>query len=146
MTTALDVRQVAHQLAEHLPHVVLEADETILWVEKENLFPVAEVLKTAPGLEFDYLSNLTAVDRTDYFEMVYHLNSIKHNHSLVLKTKCFGRDNPSVSSVVSLWRGADLQEREVYDLMGITFSGHPNLKRILLWEGYPGHPLRRDYL
>ena len=146
MTTALDVQQVANQLAEHLPHVVLEVDDTVLWVEGEGLFPIAEILKTAPSLELDYLSNLTAVDRTDYFEVVYHLNSIKHNHSLVLKTKCFGRDNPSVPSVISLWQGADLQEREVYDLMGITFSGHPNLKRILLWEGYPGHPLRRDYL
>jgi NADH-quinone oxidoreductase subunit C len=94
----------------------------------------------------DYLNNLTAVDRLDYFEVVYHLSSLTHNHSLVLKTKCFGRDNPSVPSVVGLWRGADFQEREVYDLMGIAFSGHPNLKRILLWEGYPGHPLRRDYL
>lgn len=107
---------------------------------------MAQLLKTLPGLEFDYLNNLTAVDRFDYFEVVYHLSSVKHNHSLVLKTKCFGRDNPAVPSVFSLWRGADYQEREVYDLLGVTFSGHPNLKRILLWDGYDGHPLRRDYL
>jgi NADH-quinone oxidoreductase subunit C len=146
MTTALDARRVAQKLTEHMPHLVLEAEQAILWVKKEDLFPVAELLKTAPDLEMDYLNNLTAVDRLDYFEVVYHLSSLTHNHSLVLKTKCFGRDNPSVPSVVGLWRGADFQEREVYDLMGIAFSGHPNLKRILLWEGYPGHPLRRDYL
>jgi NADH:ubiquinone oxidoreductase subunit C len=64
---------------------------------------------------------------------------------LVLKTAC-PREGAEVSSLVELWRGADFQEREVYDLMGIRFSGHPNLKRILLWEGFEGHPLRKDYL
>ncbi|MBM2831505.1 MAG: nuoC [Dehalococcoidia bacterium] len=146
MTTALEARKVAQQLAGHLHGISCEADKNILWVDRESLFSVAQLLKTLPGLEFDYLNNLTAVDRFDYFEVVYHLSSVKHNHSLVLKTKCFGRDNPSVPSVFSLWRGADYQEREVYDLLGVTFSGHPNLKRILLWDGFDGHPLRRDYL
>jgi NADH:ubiquinone oxidoreductase subunit C len=82
----------------------------------------------------------------DYFEVVYHLISLEHNHSLVLKTRCYDRDKPVVPSVVNLWRSADFQEREVYDLMGIIFDGHPNLKRLLLWEGFVGHPLRRDYL
>ena len=71
---------------------------------------------------------------------------MKKNQSLVLKLKCFGRDEPVVDSVIDIWKGADLQEREIWDLMGITFEGHPNLKRILLWEGFDGHPLRKDYL
>ena len=71
---------------------------------------------------------------------------MKHNHSLVVKTRCQGRDNLSLPSVVSLWRAADYQEREIYDLMGITFEGHPNMKRIVLWQGFQGHPLRKDYL
>ena len=107
---------------------------------------MAEFLKNTPVLDFDYLTNLTAVDYADYFEVVYHLVSLKHNHSLVLKTRCRDRDKPVVPSVVNLWRSADLQEREAYDLMGISFDGHPNLKRLLLWEGFVGHPLRRDYL
>ena len=65
---------------------------------------------------------------------------------LILKTKVFERDEPTVPSVSDIWKGADLQEREVYDLMGVRFEGHPNLKRIMLWEGFDGHPLRKDFL
>jgi NADH-quinone oxidoreductase subunit C len=115
-------------------------------VNKESLFAVASYLKTTPGLDFDYLTSITAVDYPDYFEVVYQLTSLQHKHSLVVKTRCYGRDNPTLPSVVSLWRGADFQEREIYDLMGISFDGHPNLKRIFLWEGFQGHPLRKDYL
>jgi len=64
----------------------------------------------------------------------------------VVKTRCYDRENPTVSSVVGLWQGADFQEREIYDLLGIKFDGHPNMKRIFLWEGFQGHPLRKDYL
>ena len=64
-----------------------------------------------------------------------------HNHSLVLKVRIDERENPSLPSVANLWQGADFQEREIYDLFGIRFEGHPNLKRIFLWEGFPGHPL-----
>ena len=92
------------------------------------------------------MANLTAVDYMDYFEVVYNLISIKNNHSVVLKTKCYGRENLNVPSVVGLWRTADYQERETFDLFGISFEGHPNLKRLFLWEGFEGHPLRRDYL
>ena len=69
-----------------------------------------------------------------------------HNHSLTIKTRVYGRENPSLPSVVSLWRSADHQEREIYDLMGITFEGHPNMKRIVLWPEFKGHPQRKDYL
>jgi NADH-quinone oxidoreductase subunit C len=115
-------------------------------VNKESLFAVASYLKTTPGLDFDYLTAITAVDYYDYFEVIYQLTSLQHNHSLVVKTRCYGRDNPTLPSVVSLWRGADFQEREIYDLFGISFDGHPNLKCIFLWEGFQGHPLRKDYL
>ena len=107
---------------------------------------LAGITHITPGLDFDYLTAITAVDYLDYLEVIYQLTSIKHNHSLVLKTRCYGQDNPTLPSVVSLWRGADFQEREIYDLMGIRFEGHPNLKRIALWEGFEGHPLRKDYL
>ena len=86
------------------------------------------------------------MDYIEYFEMVYHIVSMVNNHSVVLKAKCWGREDLTVPSITSLWRGADFQEREVYDLMGVSFSGHCNLKRLMLWEGYPGHPQRKDYL
>ena len=107
---------------------------------------MATVLKRTPDRHFDYLVSVTAVDYYDYFELVYHLTSLEHNHSLVLKTRCYDRSEPVVSSVFGLWQGADFQEREIYDLMGIRFVGHPNLKRIALWEGFEGHPLRTDFL
>ena len=97
-------------------------------------------------MKFDYLNYVTAVDYYSYFEVVYQLTSLEHNHSVIIKTRCYGRDNPVVPSVVGLWQGADFQEREIYDLMGIKFEGHPNLKRIFLWEGFPGHPLRKDFI
>jgi NADH/F420H2 dehydrogenase subunit C len=146
VTTALNGEQVAKEITELFPGAVVAADEVTIVVTVESLYRVAEFLKDKPAFDFDYLTNLTAVDYVDYFEVVYHLISLKHNHSLVLKTRCNEREKPVVPSVVSLWRSADLQEREAYDLMGIIFDGHPNLKRLLLWEGFVGHPLRRDYL
>jgi NADH-quinone oxidoreductase subunit C len=146
VTTALNGEQVAREITELLPGAVVAADKAAVVVTSKSLYQVAEFLKNAPALDFDYLTNLTAVDYVDYFEVVYHLISLKNNHSLVLKTRCHDRDKPVVPSVVNLWRSADFQEREAYDLMGIIFDGHPNLKRLLLWEGFVGHPLRRDYL
>ena len=146
MTTALAGEQIAKEITELFPDAVFVADNAAVVVMSQSLYQVAEFLKNTPALGFDYLTNLTAVDYMDYFEVVYHLISLEHNHSLVLKTRCYDRDKPVVPSVVSLWRSADFQEREVYDLMGIIFDGHHNLKRLLLWEGFVGHPLRRDYL
>jgi len=146
MTVALSAKEIATRLEEQFSGSIIESSQDSLVVKSESLLEVATFLKTTPGLDFDYLTSITAIDYYDYFEVVYQLTSIKHNHSLVVKTRCYGRDNPTVPSVVSLWRGADFQEREIYDLMGISFDGHPNLKRIFLWEGFQGHPLRKDYL
>jgi NADH:ubiquinone oxidoreductase subunit C len=107
---------------------------------------VARFLKENPDLDFAFLTSITAVDYVECFELVYHLLSMRRNHSTVLKTRYYGREEPTVASVISVWQGADLQEREIWDLMGIRFEGHPNMKRILLWEGFPGHPLRKDFL
>ena len=146
MTTALNGEQVAKKISKVSMDAVVAADRVAIIVTSQSLFKVAEFLKNTPGLDFNYLADLTAVDYSDYFEVIYHLVSLKHNHSLVLKTRCHDRDKPVVPSVTGLWRSADFMEREAYDLMGIVFDGHPNLKRLLLWEGFVGHPLRRDYL
>ncbi|MCL5074643.1 MAG: NADH-quinone oxidoreductase subunit C [Chloroflexi bacterium] len=113
-------------------------------VPAEWLIEICHFLRNTPGLEFDYLVSVTGVDYLDYFEVIYNLHSIGLNQAIALKVRV-ERDKPVVPSVSSIWWGADFQEREVYDLLGIEFSGHPNLKRILLWEGYPGHPLRKDF-
>ncbi len=146
MTLAFSGEEIASQVEEQLPGSIVDSSQDSLVVNSESWLAVATFLKDTPGLDFDYLTSITAVDYYDYFEVVYHLTSLKHNHSLVVKTRCYEREKPGLPSVVSLWRGADLQEREIYDLMGISFDGHPNLKRIFLWQGFQGHPLRKDYL
>jgi NADH-quinone oxidoreductase subunit C len=146
MTLALSGSDIAKKIEAKFPDSVVEATAESLLVEAGALLGIAGYLKDTPGLDFDYLTLITAVDYLDCFEVVYNLTSIKHNHSLVLKARCYDRDNPTLPSVVGLWRTADFQEREIYDLMGISFDGHPNLKRIVLWEGFEGYPLRKDYL
>ena len=146
MTVALSGKEIASRVEEVVPDSIVESGVESILVKSERLLDVLSFLKDAPGLDFDYLTYVTAVDYLDYFEVVYQLASFKHNHSLVVKTRLYERENPTLPSVTGLWRGADFQEREIYDLMGIKFSGHPNLRRIFLWEGFEGYPLRKDYL
>ncbi len=146
MTRAMAGAEVARRISEAFPNAVTGWNATDVYIQPETLPEVARFLKETPDLDFSFLVAITAVDYIEYFELVYHLRSLRRNHSIVLKTRCHGRDGPSAPSLVSLWQGADLQEREVWDLMGIRFDGHPNMKRIMLWEGFPGHPLRKDFL
>jgi NADH-quinone oxidoreductase subunit C len=146
MTLALPGKDIAQRIEERFADTVTEVTDGAVIVKSEALFQVAEYLKTNPDLDLNYLTHITAVDYFDYFEIIYQLTSLNNNHSLVLKTRCYDRNKPAVPSVVGLWRGADFQEREIYDLMGISFEGHPNLKRIVMWDGFDGHPLRKDYL
>jgi NADH-quinone oxidoreductase subunit C len=106
-----------------------------------------EALRDRREFRFDLLVGVTAVDYIDHFEAVYHLLSLPRNARAVIKVRCGeGRTEPSLPSVTPVWRGADLQEREVWDLLGVRFESHPNHKRIMLWEGFPGHPLRKDFI
>lgn len=146
MTTALSGLDIARQIKTKFPNAVAEASVHYIIINNDDLLRVAQYLKETSGLDFDYLNSITGVDYFDYFEIIYYLVSMKHNHSLVIKTRCYGREKPSAPSVVSLWRSADYQEREIYDLLGVTFTGHPNMKRIVMWDGFQGHPLRRDYV
>jgi NADH-quinone oxidoreductase subunit C len=146
MTAVLPGKEVAAKLEQQFPESIIESDGNSLLVKSESLFDIISFLKNNPEFGFNFLNNVTSADYLDYFELVYHLTSMEHNHSLVVRTRCYDRENPTVASIVSLYRGADLQEREIYDLMGIRFEGHPNLKRLLLWDGFQGHPLRKDYL
>jgi len=146
MTVSLSGKDLASQIEEKFPGSIEESSQESLVVKSDSLLPVLSFLKDTDSFKFDYPNYITAVDYYSYFEVVYQLTSLEHNHSIIIKTRCYDRENPSVPSVIGLWQGADLQEREIYDLMGIQFEGHPNLKRILLWDGFEGHPLRKDYL
>ena len=146
MTTSLKAPEIGKQLQAHYAGAVIEATDTAVMVDGKSLLNVMAYLKKTAGLDFDYMTTITAVDYFQYFEVIYNLVSMVHNHSLIIKTRVYGRENPSLPSVVSLWRSADHQEREIYDLMGITFEGHPNMKRIVLWPEFKGHPQRKDYL
>jgi NADH-quinone oxidoreductase subunit C len=146
MTVALTGKEVADKIEAQFPESIIGFSEDYILVKTDSLFDIISHLKNTPEFDFNFLSGITSADYLDYFEVVYHLVSMTKNHSLVVKTRCAGRENLSVPSVTGLYKAADIQEREVYDLMGIRFEGHPNLKRILLWEGFEGHPLRKDYL
>jgi len=146
LTIALNGEEIGKKLNEAIPGAVVSGTKTAVLVDAKQLTKVAEYMKSTPGLDFDYLTVVTAVDYLEYFELVYRLVSLKYNHSLILKTRIYTREDPVVDSVTPIWRAAYYQEREIFDLFGIKFEGHPYLKPLLLWEGFKGYPLRRDYL
>jgi NADH-quinone oxidoreductase subunit C len=146
MTKLLSGPEVAARLAERFPSLTFETKTDSVIVPANELQPIATFLSDDPQLDFKYLISVTAVDRLEYFEVVYHLQSLSKNHLAVLMVVATDHDAPEVPSVVPVWQGAHLQEREVYDLMGIRFEGHPDMRRVFLWDGFPGHPLRKDFL
>ena len=129
-----------------VPDSVEESNSLAVWVQPARIEEVARFLRDDPDLDFQFLNSISAVDFIEHFEVVYHLTSLRRQHTAVVKARVLGREDLSLPSVYGVWRGADFQEREVWDLMGVAFEGHPNMKRIMLWEGYEGHPLRKDYL
>lgn len=146
MTAATDGAALAAAIGERFPGAVQGADANAARIEPSAVADVCLFLRDDPAHDYKMLGSLTAVDYIEHFEVVYRLTSLSRNATAVLKARVYGRETPSLPSVAGVWRGADLQEREVWDLMGVAFEGRPNLKRILTWEGFQGHPLRRDYL
>ena len=122
-------------------------DQTIT-VQKNVLIELFKFLRDDPELDFKFLMDLTAVDylnrKDNRFEVVYHFYSLKHNHRLRVKVPV-SEDDCTIDSVSSLWKTANWYEREVWDLYGIKFNDHPDMRRILLYEEFKGHPLRKDY-
>jgi NADH-quinone oxidoreductase subunit C len=146
-------------------------------VDAAHAVMVAAHLRDAPGLEFDYCSNVTGVDwlpketsttpkvkkmvdgveqevsevtkttTPGYFEVVYHLYSVALRHGpLVLRMRTVDREQTHLPSLTPVWRSADFQEREIFDLYGVHFDGHPDLRRLLMWDEFTDHPMRRDYV
>ena len=140
---------IEKSVRDKFPDAVIESGDSggilMLRLEPKFLPDVCRFLKESPELKFDYLACVSGVDWPDRFEVVYHLESLLLKHKLVLKVNA-DRDDPKVPSLTSVWAGADFQEREAYDMFGIVFEGHPDLRRILLPEDWEGYPLRKDYV
>ena len=118
---------------------------TIL-ISSDELLPILKDLKNKQDFLFDYLFCLTCIDWKDHLMMVYHLNSRTNQHSIVVKAEIENIDDPKIESVFGLWIGAELLEDEVFDLFGVNFINHPNLRRIFLEEDWIGFPLRKNYV
>lgn len=141
----MDIQQLREHLCERYPDLCplfsIEFGDGVLTVQCGSLHSAAADLKE---LGFDRLGMLTAVDREETFELVYRLQSRSMSAGMFLKCSV-PRERPVARSLTDLWPAADWQEREVYDLFGIEFAGHPDLRRILLPDDWAGHPLRKDY-
>lgn len=127
--------------------VRFDRDELTIWIEKGSLREACAVLREDSACPFDYLADLTAVDwypSEPRFEIVYHLLSIPTKERVRLKARVDG-SSPAIESVTSVWAAANFYEREVFDLFGVRFTGHPNLQRIMMPDNWEGHPLRKDY-
>ncbi len=122
-------------------------DPAIRVAQPSAIVEICSHLKTAPDLQFDCLTNQSGVDypARNEIEVVYHLFSYPLRHTAVLKVG-LARDNPSVPTVAGVWTTAIWQEREIFDLLGVAFEGHPDLRRLLLPEDWVGHPLRKDFV
>lgn len=144
--STLSGETLARRLQDAAPNSVVGWDDAAVWVEPSSLGAVASALHDDAEIDFKYLNSVSAIDFVEHFELVYHLTSIAKRHSGVVRSRVYGREEPTAASVVGVWKGADFQEREIWDLMGVRFTGHPNMKRIMLWEGFEGHPLRKDFL
>jgi NADH-quinone oxidoreductase subunit C len=146
----MEEKKTVALLPQNFPGGVLEVltslGDDVVVISREALLPVAVFLKNLP-YEFTMLLDLTCVDyqgENPRFEMVYHLFSLAQNKRLRIKTR-LAENDLRIASLASLWKNANWLEREVYDLFGVHFEGHPDLRRIFLWDGFDGHPLRKDY-
>ncbi len=146
----MEEKTILERLRQEFPSGVRETStslgDEVAVIDKEVLLQVATFLRDGPG-EFSLLLDLTCVDyvgEEPRFEMVYHLSSISRNRRLRIKTR-LGESDLRIASLTPLWKNANWLEREVYDLFGVQFDGHPDLQRLFMYEGFEGHPLRKDY-
>lgn len=145
---------LTEQIRSRFPNLVLDAfdnkgDQTVV-IKKEGIKDICSVLKNDPEYQFNVLMDLSAVDYLHWeekecrFEVIYNLYSMPKNRRLFIKA-LVKESEPEIDSVTSLWPSANWYEREVWDMFGIRFQGHPNLKRVLMYEEFKGHALRKDY-
>jgi NADH-quinone oxidoreductase subunit C len=147
-TPSLLVAALQREHPEWISEVVDALNEVTAIIPREHIVAVCTFLKTAPGAKFDFLSDLCGADRgveeEPRFEVNYHLFSTTHHHRLRLKV-LLNEEEAHVQTVTGVWRTANWHERETFDLFGVVFDGHPDLRRILLPEDWQGHALRKDF-
>lgn len=114
-------------------------------IDPAALGEICAYLHDEPEVAMDCLSNETGVDYKEHIEVVYHLFSYRHRHGAVLKVR-LPRSEPRIATLENIWKSANWMEREIFDLLGVTFEGHSDLRRILMPEDWPGHPLRKDFV
>jgi len=144
--TILAVEKLKEKFPNSISEVSTFRGEVTVTVSKGEIFEICKFLHSDPDFQYHLLTDLCGLDffpETPRFGVAYLLCSLKNNHRLRLKTRVEERE--SIPSVESIWKVANWYEREVYDLFGIRFENHPDLRRILLWDGYEGYPLRKDY-
>jgi NADH-quinone oxidoreductase subunit C len=145
----MEAARIYDRLKENFAEEVLEISDrkpdSFAVIAPGAIVRVGLFLYDDPDCTMDCLSNETGVDYKEHIEVVYHLFSYKHRHSCVLKVK-LPRDDPAVETVEEIWRSANWMEREIFDLLGVTFKGHSDLRRILMPEDWPGYPLRKDFV
>lgn len=136
------------KLGSHISASALDLGDVVISIRREAILDIFKILKLDSQLQFNYLVDITVVDwmdnRPDRFEVVYHLMSLAHGHRLRIKAAVPEQD-PTIESVVSLWRGANFMEREAWDMYGVVFKNHGDLRRILMYDEFKGYPLRKDY-
>ena len=140
------LEEIQKKLETNIPGVKLQLEGNFFIIDRNSLLPIARFLKESDALKMDYVSCITGVDYREYLECVYHLYSMaKKQGPICLKVRV-KLDDPKIPSLVSIYRGAEFQEREAYDTVGIIFEGHPDLRRILMWDGFAHYPLRKSYV
>ena len=142
----LTVKKLKEKFANSVLEVTTFRNEVTVTVSKGEIFDICKFLHSDPDLQYRLLTDLCGLDffpQAPRFGIVYLLYSLKSNQRLRVKTRVGEKE--SIPSVESIWKVANWYEREVYDLLGITFDNHPDLRRIMLWDGYEGHPLRKDF-
>ena len=148
-TLSPSVSALRAQFGEAIERHLVSSGQTVVYVGRDRSHDALAWLRDTPGQEFNYLTDLTAVDYRDPeppLEVVYQLRSLGRKADLRVKVALDKRAPLEIRSVYDLWHGADWLEREVYDMFGVVFVGHPDLRRILMWETYAeGHPLRKDF-
>lgn len=144
----MDIQTVKIAIERNLKNISLKIVQQSLLVENANdLTSVVLFLKENDAFRLDYVSSITGADYLKYLECVYHLYSMEKKGLLVtLRVRCYDRNNPVLPSLTAIYRGAEFQEREAFDMYGFIFEGHPDLRRILMWDNFEGFPMRKDYV
>jgi NADH-quinone oxidoreductase subunit C len=144
----LEIQAVKELIEKNLKDVSLKIVQQSLLIENVKDLPsVVLFLKENDALRLDYISSITGADYLKHLECVYHLYSMEKKGPLVtLRVRCHDRNKPVLPSITPIYRGAEFQEREAYDMYGFIFEGHPDLRRILMWDNFEGFPMRKDYV